>query len=105
MVTSQRRKPVVPQRPAESEEDVHAMLRDCAARSEILREKHFELMAKYPDQWVAIGDNWEFVAAETLREVMAKLKKCGAYPRHSVIKRMSISPPRLRFKPLRRVTQ
>jgi hypothetical protein len=70
------------------------MLRDCAARSEILREKHSELMAKYPDQWVALGDNWEFVAANTHPEVMDKLKECGAYPPHSVIKRLETNPKR-----------
>lgn len=94
MVSSQRRKPVVPQRPAKREEDVQAMLLDREARSAILRDKHSELMAKYPDQWVALGDNWEFVLAATLREVTNKLEECGAYLPHSVIKQLETNPKR-----------
>ena len=52
MVTGQRRKPVVPQRPAESEDEIKAGLRDYSERSRILLENHSELIAKYPDQWL-----------------------------------------------------
>ena len=81
------------------------LLRDCAERSQILRDIHEELMAHYPEQWVAFGDNWDFVVADTLAEVMVRLEKCGAYPRHSVIKQLKTNPPRLRFKPIRRMAR
>ena len=94
MVTSQRRKPVVPQRPAKCEEDLQAMLLDREARSAILRDKHSELMDKYPDHWVAFGDNWEFVVSATHRGVADKLEECGAYLPHSVIKQLETNPKR-----------
>lgn len=94
MLTIQKRKPVVPQRPTKSEDDVQTMVRDWDERAEILRENHTELIAKYPDQWVAIGDNWQFVAAATHAEVAEKLKEGGAFLPHSVIKRLETNPKR-----------
>ena len=94
MVTGQRRKPVVPQRPAESEDEIKAGLRDYSERSRILLENHSELIAKYPDQWVALGDNWEFVVADSLDEMLVKLKECGAYPPNSAARRLETNPPR-----------
>ena len=94
MIESKRRKPVVPQRLAESEDEVQAMVRDWEERAEILRGNHAELIAKYPDQWVAIGDNWQFVAAATHVGVTDKLKECGAFLPHSVIKRLETNPKR-----------
>ena len=105
MIEVKRRPPVVPQRPTTREEDKLAILRDCRERSKILRDTREELMAQYPDQWVAFGDNWDFVVADSLEEVMARLEKCGAYPPHSVITQLKTNRPRLRFKPLRRVAR
>lgn len=81
MLESKRRKPVVPQRLAESEEEIKAGLRDFSARNRILIENHAELIAQYPEQWVALGDNWEFVVADSHKDLLDKLRECGAYPR------------------------
>ena len=103
MIESKRREPVVPQRPAASEDEIKAGMRDYSERHDILLKNHSQLMAEYPDQWVAMGDNWEFVAAATHEEILTKLRDCGAYPPYSVIKRMATRRQWPRFKPLRRV--
>ena len=94
METITPREPVVPQRPSQSEEETIAVLRDCAARSKILRDNHKELLVKYPDQWIAFGDNWKIVAADTHPEVLDKLRDVGGYSPHSVVQRLETDPPR-----------
>ena len=94
MIESKRREPVVPQRLAESEDEIKAGLRDYSERNRILVENHAELIAKYPDQWVALGDNWEFVVADSHEALLAKLKECGAYPPYSATRRLEVNPPR-----------
>ena len=88
------REPVVPQRPSDSQEETVAVLRDCAARSKILNDNHKELLTKYPDQWIAFGDNWKIVAADTHAEVLEKLGAAGGYSPHSVVQRLETNPPR-----------
>ncbi len=88
------REPVVPQRPTESKEETSAVLRDCAARSKIMRDYRSELQVKYPDQWIAFGDNWKIVAADTHAEVLEKLRAAGGYSPHSVVQRLETNPPR-----------
>ena len=94
METITPREPVVPQWPTESKEATGVVLRDCAARSKILHDNHKELLAKYPDQWIAFGDNWKIVAADTHAEVLEKLRAAGGYSPHSVIQRLEVNPPR-----------
>ena len=48
----------------------------------------------YPDQWIAFGDNWKIVAAETHEEVLQKLQKAGGYSPHSVVRHLETNPPR-----------
>ena len=100
-----RRKPVVPQQPDLNQEEIVVLLRDCAARSKTLRDNRSELTAKYPDQWVGLGDNWEFVVAATHEEVLAKLKDCGGYSPHSVIEWLETNPPKRIPTAWRRRTQ
>ena len=88
------REPVVPQRPTETQEETIAVLHDCAARSKILSDNHKELLAKYPDQWIAFCDNWKIVAADTHPEVLTKLRDAGGYSPHSVVQRLETNPPR-----------
>ena len=94
METITPREPVVPQRPTESKEETAVVLRDCAARSKILHDNHKEFLAKYPDQWIAFGDNWKIVAAETHAGVLEKLRAAGGYSPHSVVQRLETNPPR-----------
>lgn len=88
------REPVVPQRPSDSQEENRLGLQDYSARSNILRENHKELLAMYPDQWIAFGDNWKIVAANTHAEVLEKLREAGGYSPHSVVQRLETNPPR-----------
>lgn len=88
------REPVVPQRPTVTSEEIVAVLRDCRERSQILRDNHKELLAQYPDQWIAFGDNWKIVAADTHPGVLEKLRDAGGYSPHSVVQRLETNPPR-----------
>ena len=88
------REPVVPQRPSDSQEENKLGLQDYSARSKILIDNHKELLAKYPDQWIAFGDNWKIVAADTHAEVLEKLRAEGGYSPHSVVQRLETNPPR-----------
>ncbi len=88
------REPVVPQRPSETQEEMKLGLQDYSARSKLLIDNHKEFLALYPDQWVAFGDNWKIVAAETHEGVLQKLKEAGGYSPHSVVRRLETNPPR-----------
>jgi len=94
METITPREPVVPQRPSETQEETKLGLQDYSARSKILIDNHKEFLALYPDQWIAFGDNWKIVAAETHEEVLQKLKEAGGYSPNSVVRRLETNPPR-----------
>lgn len=94
MLSTTRRPPVAPQKYLEDRAEIQAMMRDCSARSQLLRDHRSALLAQYPDQWVALGDNWEFVVADSLDEMLAKLKDCGAHSPHSVVDHLETNPPR-----------
>ena len=94
MFETKRRKPVVPQGGLETDEEILAGLRDYSERDQLLIDNHDELIAKYPDQWVALGDNWEFVVADTHAALLDKLRECGAHPPHSATLRLELDPPR-----------
>ena len=94
MLSTTRRAPVAPQKYFEDRAQIQAIMRDCSARSKLLRDHRSALLAQYPDQWVALGDNWEFVAADSHHGILEKLKECGAYPPHSVIDHLETNPPR-----------
>ncbi len=94
MLSTTRRTPVAPQRYLKDKAEILALLRDSSARSKLLRDHRSELMAQYPDQWVALGDNWEFVVADSLDEMLARLMECGAHSPHSVVEHLETNPPR-----------
>ena len=94
METITPREPVVPQRPSETPEEIKMGLQDYSARSKILIDNQRELLNKYPDQWIAFGDNWKIVAAETHEKVLQELKEAGGYSPHSVVRRLETNPPR-----------
>ena len=62
----------VPDQPA-----IRASLRDFGVRSQVLDQRHDELLQKYPDQWVALTSNWTLVAADTVEELAQSLDKKG----------------------------
>ena len=94
MFATQRRTPAAPQNTLTILAEKGVLLSDCSQRFQLLREHRSELLAMYPDQWVAIGDNWVFVAADTRAGLREKLLECGAYPPHSVRMRLETNPPR-----------
>ena len=94
METITPREPVVPQRPSYNKEEIRLGLQDYSARSKLLIDNHKEFLALYPDQWVAFGDNWKIVAAETHEDVLQKLKEAGGYSPHSVVRRLETNPRR-----------
>ena len=88
------REPVVPQRPSETPEDITVGLQDYSARSKLLRDNRSELTTRYPDQWIALGDNWKLVVGDSLYDILVKLEKCGAYSPNSVVLRLETNPRR-----------
>ncbi len=94
METITPREPVVPQRPSQSEEEIKLGLQDYSARSKLLHDNRSELTAEYPDQWVALGDNWKLVVGHSLDDILVKLEKCGAYSPNSVVLRLESNPRR-----------
>ena len=94
MLTTQPRTPAAPQKALTKLAEKGILLSDCAERFNLLRKHRSELLAEYPDQWVAIGDNWVFVVADTRASLREQLVKCGAYPPHSVRMRLETNPPR-----------
>ena len=94
MLSTARRAPVVPQKVLRNKDEILTLLRDSSASSKLLRDHRSALLAQYPDQWVALGDNWEFVVADSHHGLLEKLKECGAYSPHSVIDHLETNPPR-----------
>lgn len=72
-----------------------ARWKDSSKRTRCLEKMRSKLTKRYPDQWVALGDNWEMVTASSHEEVITKLKECGACPAYSVVKLMNTEPRRL----------
>ena len=93
MFPPQPRTPVAPQKGLTTLAEKGAMIGDCTARYKLLNKHRAELLAKYPDQCAALGDNWVFVVAETRQGVREKLVECGAYLPHSAIIRLETNPP------------
>ena len=94
MFATQRRTPAAPQKALTTLAEKGAMIGDCTEHYKLLDKHRSELLAEYPDQWVTLGDNWVFVAADTRAGVRDKLAAGGAYTPHSAIIRLETNPPR-----------
>ena len=94
MFETKPRKPVAPQGGPETDAEILAGLRDFSERDQLLVDNHDELIAKYPDQWVALGDNWEFVVADSHAALLDKLRERGAHPPNSATRHLEVDPPR-----------
>ncbi len=68
--------------------------RDYDKRARRLEKMRSKLTGKYPDQWVALGDNWEMVVAKSRDELRGKLIERGARPAHSAKAFMNTKPHR-----------
>ena len=69
--------------------------RDFVARSRQLHiDLRQELLAKYPDQYVALTDSWEILAADTMTELVAKITERGDQPGESACDFMNTKPRR-----------
>ena len=69
--------------------------RDFEARSRQLHiDLHQELLAKYPNQYVALTDSWEILAADTMTELVAKITERGDQPGESACDFMNTKPRR-----------
>ena len=69
--------------------------RDFAARCEKLHlELRPELLAKYPDQYVALTDSWALVAADSMTELVAKITERGDRPGESACDFLNTKPRR-----------
>ena len=68
---------------------------DFVARSRQLHiDLRQELLAKYPDQYVALTDSWEILAADTMTELVAKITERGDQPGESACDFMNTKPRR-----------
>ena len=54
--------------------------RSYVERSERLHDMQPELIQKYPDQHVALTENGAFVVADSMTELVAKIKELGENP-------------------------
>ncbi len=54
--------------------------RSYVERSEHLQAMQPALMQKYPDQRVALTENGTFVVADSIEELVAKIKELGEHP-------------------------
>ena len=69
--------------------------RDFEARCRQLHiDRHQELLAKYPDQHVALTDSWTLVVANSSAELVAKITERGDQPGESACDFMNTKPRR-----------
>ena len=71
-----------------------ARSRDSAKRTRCLENLRSKLTKRYPDQWVALGEDWVLVVARSREELRAKLEERGVHPGYAVRKFMNTKPPR-----------
>jgi len=69
-----------------------AELRDFGERCQRLEEMRDELTEKYPDQWVALTETHKQVVADTITELVAKIRNLGERPEFAAAKRMHAQP-------------
>ena len=67
--------------------------RDHGAPSRLLQDQWAELMEKYPDRWVVMGDDGLVCVADSLDEALAEVDRRGISRRHTEIEFMDTNPP------------
>ena len=88
-----RPKVIVTTRKASPEE--LASHRSYVERSERLQEMRPELMQKYPDKRVALTENGTFVVADSMEELVSKIKELGERPGFAADECLSARPRRV----------
>ena len=69
--------------------------RSYVARSERLQEMRPELMQKYPEKRVALTENGTFVVADSMAELVSKIKELGERPGFAADECLSARPRRV----------
>ena len=69
--------------------------RSYVERSERLHDMQPELLQKYPDQHVALTENGAFVVADSMEELVAKIKELGESPGSSATLFLNTKPIRV----------
>ena len=69
-----------------------AELRDFGERCQRLEQMRPELTEEFPDQWVALTEKYEQVVADTITELVAKIRDLGERPEFAAAKRMHAQP-------------
>ena len=67
--------------------------RDHAVPSRLLKDQHAELMEKYPDRWVVMGDDGLVCVADSHEEALEEVDRRGIRRGHVRIKFMDTNPP------------
>ena len=83
------------ERMARTEEDrarERARWKDSDKRTRCLEKMRSTLTKRYPDQWVALGEDWALVVAGSPEELRAKLEERGARAGYAVRKFMNTKP-------------
>lgn len=66
-----------------------------AERSERLHGMYADLIQKYPDQRVALTENGKFVVADSMEELVAKIKELGERPGFAATLFLNTKPRRV----------
>ena len=69
--------------------------RSYVERSERLHDRQPQLLQKYPDQHVALTENGSFVVADSMEELVAKIKELGESPGSSATLFLNTKPIRV----------
>ena len=71
-----------------------ARWRDSDKRTLCLERMSSKLTKKYPDQWVALGEDWVLVVAGSSEELKSKLEERGVRPGFAARKFLNTKPRR-----------
>ena len=69
-----------------------AELRDFGERCQRLEQMRAELTEQYPDQWVALTESYKQVVADTIMELVEKIRDLGERPEFAATKCMHKGP-------------
>ena len=69
-----------------------AELRDFGERCQRLEQMCAELTEQYPDQWVALTESYKQVFADTIMELVEKIRDLGERPEFAAAKCMHKGP-------------
>jgi hypothetical protein len=71
---------------------IHKSLADFTRRSRLLDSKASKLVQERPNEWVAIPEGDQLVFADSLDELLAKLREAGKPTQTAAIRRLDPNP-------------